>query len=481
MLITELSTTQGQALSKEIRRFVEHDKTQRDKIVNEAELRKFLVQKSIKMQGISDVKKILASHYCRKTTSRILSRIQESVVLDTCICNLSMSQIEDIVSNQNYNFIITTDVFKEIVKLSKCSDSEVHNVKTAQELLNFILSDTESAHFTIVDVPTQEYTDNQLISYCVANDYLLYTCDYTLGLRARVRNINTKIFLNFNTSEIKQYVPNPSGKNIILCKDIVFDFSLNNIIAIATEMGANKFILTDMLIEELEKNRKSTANYINTERLNEWIRFFVADNSDDYLILSECDTEEPFKNFVIENDAVIFSSNLTTCMQYKMGFIPYRYISHTSQDKFSNTLADISNAKKEEALASQSNNTELIKSIPFDINNTNTIIPYYKPKDCILSLANKHDNEEIFVIDQFGTEVPPSNKKEIILLPKYRVVYFYKLAKKSDKPIKITVFELINTNSSKYSHVIYSAYFSNKDECLTEFPKEYASYVKKIL
>lgn len=477
MLITELSTTQWQALSKEIRRFVENDKTHSDKIVKEAELRKFLVQKNMNMLGISDVEKVLSSHYNSKTTSRILSKLQKSVVLDTCICNLSISEIEKLVLEQDFNFIITTAIFREIVRLSKYSDEEVDNVQTARKLLDLILSDSESTHFTVVDVPTQDYTDNQLISYCKENDYLLYTCDYILGLRARVRNINTKIFLNFDTSEIKQYVPNPAGKNIILCKDIICDIPLNNVIAIATEMGLNKFILTDTLIEDLEKLKKSVPNNFNSDRFNEWIHFFVVDDSNNYLILSECETKEPFKKFVEENNAIIFSHHFTTCMQYKMDFIPYKFINRPSQLKFSNTLTD----KLNDAIATKQANVENVKNIVVDINNTNAIIPYYKAKDNILSLSNVRENEQIFVIDQFGSQVKPNNKNEIALMPKYRVVYFNKLSKKTERPLKITVFNLINSEPTKYSNVIYSAYFRPKEDCLTELPKEYALYAKKVL
>lgn len=480
MLISELCFTHRQALAKEIRCFVENDTSKPPSITKEAELRKFLVEKHLEMRGISDVESLLKSHYNNKTTSRILSKIQKSVVLDTCMCNLPIEEIEKMLLNQDYNFIVTTDVYKELIKLSNSSETEVDNVKTAQKLLNFILSDSESAHCTIIDVPSQKYVDNQLISFCKENKYSLYTYDYTLGLRAKVRNINAKIFTKFNKYEIN-YEPNPLGKNILLCKDIISDTSLNNILSIAKEMGANKFILTDKLVEELETMKNSTYTYLNNERFYEWIRFFIVDDSDNYLILSQYDSETSLKAFVEENNAVIFSKDLETCMKCKMNFIPYKFVDCPSLNTFTNTLLDISRTKTDNSTASKSNGSEIVKNLITDINKTSAIIPYYKSKDHILSLSNIRNDEEMFVIDQFGEEVKPDFKKEILLQPKYRVVYFHKVSKKSSKPLKITVFNVINMQSANYGTAIYSAYIDKSDACLAELPREYVLYARKTI
>jgi len=475
MLITELNFTQKQALAKEIRRFVEYDKT---KIIKETELRKFFMQKKLKMHGISDVKNVLKSHYAPKTISRILSKIQKSVVLDTCICNLSIEEIEELLSNEDFNFIITTDVFKEIIRLSTSSEDKVANAKTAQDVLNLILKDSESSYCTIIDVPSQEYVDNQLITYCKENDYPLYTCDYRLGLRAKVRNIDTKIFTNFNNSDVQQYVPNPSGKNIILCKDIISGSSLDNILSIATEMGANKFILTDELVESLEI-MKASISYDNMAIFNSWIHFFVADESDNYLFFSEYDSNNSLKDYVEKNNAIIFSKDLKTCMDYKMNYIPYKFINFAVQKVSINSLSEIAKVKTNNV--SQNCDSEELKNLVTDINNNSAIIPYYKPKGHVLSLANIRKDEEVFVIDQFGEEVKPNFKKEIILYPKYRVLHFRKAAKKTLKPYKITVFSVLNLQTSKYSSAIYSAYFAKNELNFDGLPQEYLRYARKLL
>ena len=282
MLITELNFTHKKALAKEIRCFVEPDKAQTTRIIREAELRKFFAQKELTMHGISDVEIILKSNYNEKTISRILSKIQKPIVLDTCLCNLNEAKMEELILNSDCGFIITTKVYKEIIKLSSSGDPTINSsVQTAQKLLNLILEDSESNYCSIVDIPLKDidgYVDNQLLAFCKKNDYTLYTYDYTCGLRAKARGINVQIFTAFNKATKRKYVPDPTGKNIILSKDILRRMRANNIIEIATELGANKFILTKEFVDYIEELKDDCL-------ISDWIQFFVADENNDYLIL----------------------------------------------------------------------------------------------------------------------------------------------------------------------------------------------------
>lgn len=503
MLITKLSLTHKQALAKEFRCFIEPDKAQTTRILKENELRKFLSSKGYSMYGISDVKIVLKTNYNSKTTSRILSKVQRAVVFDTCLCNLSIEEIKELVLKSDYNFIITTAVYKEIIKLATLED-ETHtnkSIQTAREILSFILEDAESNYFTIINIPSSSYVDNQLLSYCKENNYILYTHDYRLGLRAKCRNIETKIFKDFDSSEVSTYVPNPAGKNIILSKDVINCTNLNNILKAATEMKANKFILTDTFVDYIEIMKDKLY-------IADWIRFFVADDSDNYLSFSQYSHNNNLRDFVTDNNAIIFSADLVNCMKYKISFIPYKFIDFSSNKKFLNNAkfnvskdeshsaattakthdnqTNSSNISVWEVNKSDSEKTnEKLKnsSTPnatqsFTTNtvaNDTAIIPHYKPKYHSLSLTDLRNNEAMFVINQSGEEVTPSFKNGFNIIPGYRVIYIWK--NDSKKNLKITVYNVLNHHHSRYSSVLFASYFEKSD--LSEIPTEYHSYINR--
>lgn len=498
MLITELNFTHKKALAKEIRCFVEPDKAQTTRIIREAELRKFFAQKELTMHGISDVEIILKSNYNEKTISRILSKIQKPIVLDTCLCNLNEAKMEELILNSDCGFIITTKVYKEIIKLSSGDPTINSSVQTAQKLLNLILEDSESNYCSIVDIPLNDsdgYVDNQLLAFCKKNDYTLYTYDYTCGLRAKARGINVQIFTAFNKATKRKYVPDPTGKNIILSKDILRRMRANNIIEIATELGANKFILTKEFVDYIEELKDDCL-------ISDWIQFFVADENNDYLIFTQSYSENSLLNFANNNNAIFLSADLYNCMNYKMNFVPYIFIDNSSKKKLvSNNRFNAIRIKKttdksteltsndslsHEKIETNKDNNESSKEIAATAKSTTTklltntaIIPHYKPRGHVLSLANLHTNEDMFVIDQFGEVVNPNIKKEIILQPKYRVVYFLKSETRGSKSLKLTVFNVLNSNTSKYGSAIFATYFDKND--LSEIPLEYHSFAKRTV
>lgn len=496
MLITGLNITHKRALAKEIRNFVEPDKAQTTRILKENELRKFLTSKGFTMYGISDVEVVLRTNYSAKTTSRILSKIQKSVVLDTCLCNLSIEEIKELILNSEYNFIITTDVYREIIKLTTLEDDTHTNksIQTAQEILGLILGDSESDYCTIIDIPSKKYVDNQLLAYCKENDYILYTHDYVLGLRAKCRNIKVKIFIDFDSSEVCKYQPNPAGKNIILGKDVINCTNLSNILTAATEMKANKFILTHAFVEHLELMKDKFP-------IGDWVRFFVADGSDDYLLFPQYNTKNNFKDFATDNNAIIFSTDLIHCMNYKMNFIPYKFVDFSSKKKLvNNAKFNVSKdnshsisahtpsptAKKQdtekidsnisvcEVKHSDSKNEPTATKTIEPVKDT-AIVPHYKPKDRSLSLTDLNNNEVIFVIDQFGEEVTPNFKNGFHLYPGYRVVYIWKNASKNN--LKVTVYNILNSHTFRYSSVLFASYFEKND--LSGIPLEYRPYINR--
>ena len=231
MLITELNLTQKRALAKDIRCCIEPDKAKTTRILKETELRRFLSkEKSISFLGIAEVISILKSNYSEKTIKRLLSKIQPSIVWDTCLCKLPVQEIENLLYHSGKNIIITTAVLDEILKLAQTSSAS-RDYLSAHRLLYKIFEDTTSEFCSIVDVPRTPYVDNQLLPFCQKNNYELYTYDYVMGLRARSRKIKVKIYIDPNSTLKASYTPNPLGKNILLSNDLLDKVSFSDILS----------------------------------------------------------------------------------------------------------------------------------------------------------------------------------------------------------------------------------------------------------
>lgn len=277
MLITDLSTTKKKALAKDIKELIEPDKAQTVRLLKETELRKFLKSRGF-IANLSDIVDLLNSCYCEKTVNRLISKIQQSVVWDTSISRLTIQKLGELLYRNPRMNIFITPVLEELKK--KISEDDVANSTKFKYLYYSILTDTNSEFSTIVNYQsTSKYTDDTILHFAKENMYMIYTCDHTLGLRAKSRQIPVSIFNKLSDANIPQYTPVKNGKNLVLAPDLLNNVSLNEIIKIAHVIHANKFVLPVNFIEELErtKNNPSTREFIN---------FFVKDENEDYTIFS---------------------------------------------------------------------------------------------------------------------------------------------------------------------------------------------------
>lgn len=501
MLITELSFTRKKALAIELRKLIEPDNAQSKRTLKETEIRKYLSKKGLTYYGISDIISVLKSHYSVSTVSRLISKILKPVVWDTCICNLPSQKLTDMLYNSDVDSIITTAVYDELLKLSLSSDKKKHGVDNALDLVQKILGDNESHFCTLVDLPkdtcVNNYVDNQLLWYCKTNDYELYTRDYVLCLRARQNNIKVNIFTSFNKSSIVEYVPNPNGKNVILSSDLIKTVTLKEITDVAKEMGANKFVLSKKFIEDLDDTRNKILNF-------DLIQFLVNDSEGLYTrFLPEDEIAENIAEIADAYNAVIFSSEIRQCLEYKMNYIPYKLVRSANENVFKTCLSSAfvlspyytSDMVYEDNLDENTDDTiEEVKDIntpAIDEQDNTTIksneekslavssalIPHYKPKKSQIPVKSLALTEKLWVLDEKNVELTPDFKRGYIALPGYTVIH---VINSLNNTYKLTAYKILNNKTQNYCTKLASITF-DKENYTEVVSKDYITFARRAI
>lgn len=534
MLITDLDLTQKRALAKDIRRCIEPDMAKTTRILKENELRRFIAkEKSLSFLGISDIISVLKTNYSKVTINRLMSKVQTSIVWDTCLCKLPVQEIEDLLYNSDKNIIITTAVLDEILKLAN-KTSNARDYLIAQRLLYKILDDTSSEFCSIVDVPRTSYVDDQLLSFCKANNYELHTCDYVMGLRARVRKIDVTIYNDTDFPCNASYEPNPTGKNILLSTDLLTKISFKEIISTLKSYQANKLVITHGLIETLE-------NQTIRCHCRELIRFLVNDTTGKYSIYvspeEQCDLSH-LHELAKKYNCFILSADISKCALYKMNYIPYKLIfsdalknlisnpeiiedtsttcksnniSITEASTIVSTAMNVgttnntstnvnTNAKDFLTTGTKSSNninhadtaTRICSTInakksenfskkieavvnPYTVNSISPeLIPYYSPKSHKIPLKKLPCNEQIWVIDSTGKELTPNFKTGYDAYPGYTVIH---IVNTLNNIFKLNVYKIVNPKKTNYSSVICSAYFNKEN--VNDISEKWRSYAKR--
>ena len=497
MLITELSSTRKKALAQELRKLIEPDNAQSKRTLKETEIRKYLSKKGLTYYGISDIISVLKKHYNTKTVERLSSKILKPIVWDTCLCALSSRKLTDMLYNNNVGNIITTAVYDELLKLSLLTDDKKKSgMENALNLAERILDDSESQFCTLVDLPkdtcVNNYVDNQLLWYCKTNNYELYTRDYVLGLRAKQLNINVTIFTCFDKSTVEQYVPNPNGKNIILSLDLLDTVTFKEMLNIAKEMGANKFILSSKFIENLDKPQNKIFN-------RSFLIFLVNDSENLYTgFMSEDEDETKNIAEIAEKyNAVVFSSDIRQCLEYKMSYIPYKLVKssdegifktcissafalspyYTSDLDYEDNLDDVDKNEdeferknSEVAEKAKSDNSPVVEEVTVgaetsaEVSSANIeltpepsmLVPYYKPKSHQIPVKKLPLNEKIWVLDENGQELTPDFKDGFTALSGYTVIH---IVNHLNKSYKLNVYRILNNKTINYCTRLISLFF----------------------
>lgn len=512
MLITELpSSTRKKALAQELRKLIEPDKAQSKQVLKETEIRKFLSKQGYTYYGLSDIIAILKANYSSKTVSRLISKIQKPVVWDTCICNLSSQELTDMLYDEKVDNIITTAVFDELLKLAISTNPHKSGIENARKLVEDILEDSDSKFCTIVDLPKDtcfdNYVDNQLIWYCSKNNYELYTHDYVLGLRCKLNKVQVKIFTSF--TETIPYLPNPNGKNIILHCDlidaVIDNLPVHDITNAAIDLSANKFILTRKFIETLERKCTKKNNM-------DLVKFLVNDTDNVYTMFVNEDEGSDLVKIAKDNNAIIFSSDISRCIEYKKNFAPYKLVKPSKDSSFKNRLhralictnfyrsdtdyednldengianADTADNKSgenitefDEKATNIAKDSESVKTTTaVSENKVFSLIPHYKPKTHQILIRNIPNNEEIWVLNENGKELKADYKTGFPAYKDYTVIHILNNLRGS---YKLNVYKILNLESKNYGIKSFTVSFT-KENFNSVVDKDYVSYAKRAL
>ena len=487
MLITELSNAKKRKLARYIRKLIEPENAQSTHIIKETEIRKSISKLKLTYYGIYDLISVLKTNYSEKTISRLVSKIQKSIVWDTCLCLLSSQQLTDLFFNSKYENIITRSVYDELLKLSLEKNDDPKSSENAFRLITNILEDTDSKFSSLIDLPPDilynSYVDNQLLSYCEQNNYTLYTHDYVLGLRARSRNINVKIFTNFDEASIEKYIPTSNGKNMILDCGLLNQVSLSDILATAKSIRGNKFLLTQKFIECLENNSIKRNN-------RDLINFFVHDSDNNYTIyLSE---KANLSKLTEEYNAIILSSDIKQCITYKNYFIPYKIVypkdttifeksilstlKSSPYSNYNNIIKDDITENVSENIADDQNNDPLKSNLV--CKNTQKNIRMYVPPHYIVqthqvNISRLALNEKMWVLDEHGTDLTSGTISKIYLSTNYTIVH---IEDSMNGFYNLTVYKIVN-KKAKCCLKVTSISFT-KDTIKSTVPQEFQSYAR---
>ena len=476
MQITDLSTSKQKALAKDIKSFIEPDKARTPALLKETDLRQFLVKKGI-TASLKDVIQLLESFYAEITVRRLMSKIQQSVVWDTSLVGLTIQKLGELLYRNPRTNIFITSVLDELKK--KMNEPDINNSNKFKYLYYSIISDTNSEFSTIVDYKSDEdYTDNQILQFALENQYKIYTYDYTMGLRAKSRQIPVSIFNRITEVAVAKYTPVPNGKNIILTPGLIKSLTVEEVIKTAHILHGAKFVLTYDFIEELEKLKQNTST-------REYINFFVYDEHENYTIYALHEENSNYELLCKKYNAIVLTDSDSCAIFLKLNQIPYHLIldpgAITFLEKMNTQITlsqkiihdDTEGAKELVSAAEHETAPALIPSV------TTSKIPYYNPwHDVVRFKASAPVGEKIWVLNKSYEEIKPKNEKYRTkcykALPGYFVIHG---VNHLDGTYSLTVYKIIVKGTFKTGQIMQT--FSLTKE--SDIPKEYRHFASVLI
>lgn len=412
MTIVNLPENRKKLLAQKIRALVEPYGAATQKIISEVEIRRLILEEeNITIDGMAEIIEILNANYTsEKTIERIVSKIKQSVVWDTSICNLPTETLNELFYKSDKSNIITSLTFDELLNLTSKTELEAgaRNITNSQFICLSVLEDTKSEYCISVNIPKTGYVDTQLIEFCAKHNYSLYTFDMFMGLRAKSNHIDVKIFNDIVTEYIYTPSNNSEGKDIILDIDVLENSNVEDIVSIAENIKGKKFVLTNQFVEEIEKQK-------DNDRIRKFALFFLYDAKNDYSIyLNPSESSGTITELSKKYDAIIFTSDIQKCFSFKTQYHNnFKLVTPIEARQFMENIAKTLESTNSASDTTTTNtNLNTIYSIPHYANQTNSI-----------STKNLPVNEKIWVLDNANNEIIISKKKTFSLSAGYTVIH----------------------------------------------------------
>lgn len=285
--VENLSATKKKLIARELRKFLEPAGAKGKKTsLSEGDVKKKAEELGVCIKNVKELQDILSANFNQQTIQRLTRNIKKSVVWDCSICNLEPAKLEELFRSDAVENIITSLTMEEIVRLSNSlENSSKQNISNANFLKNAILEDVNSKYCKAVLLQKSDYVDNHLLNFCSDNGYGLYTFDYSMGLRAKIRGIDVTIFNKCVTKNIPKYTPVPDASPIILSSDLLKNMHLKQIIQQATELNGGKFLLTTDFVEELDVKKTLYS-------IRHFILFLLVDTNNSYTMYLNCNSSD---------------------------------------------------------------------------------------------------------------------------------------------------------------------------------------------
>lgn len=478
MTVADLSFSRKKLLARKIRELLEPDGVKSEKITKQIELRRLILsEENIVIDGMADVIKILNSNYSQKTITRLLSKIQKSVVWDTSICHLPIQKLNTLFYQAEKNNIISSLTFNELFSLSQNKDASPEDRQHAKFLYMSILEDTDSKYCTTVNITKTTYVDTQLIEYCVENNYSLYTHDLLMGLRAKCNHIDVTIFNVINEAEIPKYNPNPNGKNIIIDIDTLRSVDIKDVVCIAQEMNAGKFIFTYEFIEAIEKHKGS--KYVKTVSA-----FLGYDSNNKYSIyLNKEESAFSFEELAKKYNATIFTNDTDKCFDYKTRCVDFKLVSSVEDRQFMEKLSNSLNSLEipatnvvincsNNASSDTSNDTSNNASNQASVKKQVYCIPHCFPQNKALYVHNLPINEKLWVLNNENVEISLKDQRKIKLDSGYTIIHGINTLKDG---YTLTAYRVVKQAGTYIGLIVFSTeFYKGSVDCVDPKYKHYA-------
>lgn len=401
----------------------------------------------MKISNYSELVDILNFHYNSRTVERLLSRLTNGIVWDCSICNIPHEKLRQLFYDQETCInIFTSATFKELLNLAyaknNSSSDTVKQAKNAQFLVDAIMNDHENSYCKAVSLkPSNGYVDNQLLEFCINNNYGLYTQDYVLSLRAMAEDVNVTIFHTLDNVTFPEIVSNTNGKFLVLSEDLIEKdpiISIDSVLNHFQKISANKLIVTSKFLATLEEHKKSNDVNIN-KNVRRYIHFCVL--HPELILYSKNDIIE----ICSEYNAITMSASLQNCFNYKCLGIEYELLFNL------NTKCNSSSVQVKKT----------------------TRIPGFFPKAHSIILKNLPISEKIWIHNSSKEEVN-SNKQQtsVPIKPGYCIIHG---VNNLDGTCSLTVYSVETDFSGK---VIYEITFPQKQYSTVNSP--YRTYVQML-
>lgn len=495
--LVHLTLQEKKDLAKKIKKLIEPDGASSTAMLKEIDIRRLISSETTAdfITGRSEIVQILECNYSEKTIFRLMSKVEQCMVIDASVCNLSSKKLYELFSNGN--IIITSLTISELQAIMHKKDVEDYSYANAKFLLLSFFDDAMSDLCIAAKIKKTTYVDTHLLDFCNKHGYGLYTYDLFMGFRAHSYHGISKIVLFNYVSTNHVYTPSYENNSTdILLDDDLASSDIQDIIATAESINGRRFILTRNFIEKVEDSGN-----------RELAMFFLSDYNSEYTIyLDEKESAETIIELSKKFNAKILTSDTEKATSYKLIYFGnYKLVLPLESRNFlvdfiekcttdcSNTssatasvsattadtcFSDVSSEVTDSSSENKDKSTTTLeisssKESPETESTTICSIPHYANQTNCISLRKIPLTEKVWVLDENGVQIIATSKSKIKLKSGYTIIHG------TNNLNNLYIIKVLTVLGNKKSVLEYSCEFTSTT--LNTVKKPYQSYANLLL